>query len=173
MIRQPAQSDTREEASAVALASTAGEVAVPAAVRACMEAADWRRFISPGAEVCLKPNLGWDRFLPGAVTSPWVVEGVVQTIRDYVGKIYVVEADQALVNCERALRQTRIDRVIEKYGLEWVNLSTQKFVEVEVPGAGIGDQVSPPAPLAGVPLTPPLLLTPITYSPPSALPADL
>ncbi len=35
----------------------------------------------------------------------------------------------------RALRQTRIDRVIEKYGLEWVNLSKQEFVEVEVPGA--------------------------------------
>jgi uncharacterized protein (DUF362 family) len=121
--------------SIVATTCTSGGLSVPSSVRACMEAADWRRFISPGADVCLKPNLGWDRFLPGAVTSPWVVEGVVQTIRDYVGKIYVVEADQVLVNCERALRQTRIDRVIERYGLEWVNLSKGEFVEVEVPGA--------------------------------------
>jgi uncharacterized protein (DUF362 family) len=102
-----------------------------------MEAAQWRRFLTPGAAVCLKPNLGWDLFLPGAVTSPWVVEGVVQTIRDYVGKIYVVEADQVLVNCETALRQTRIDRLLEKYDLEWVNLSRGEFVEVEVPNARV------------------------------------
>ncbi len=109
-----------------------------------MEAAEWKRFVSPGAEVCLKPNLGWDLFLPGAVTSPWVVEGVVQTIRDYVGRIYVVEADQILADCERALRQTRMDRLIREYDLEWVNLAGEEFVEVEVPGARVLPTISLP-----------------------------
>ena len=129
-------SDGEARCAIVALQSTASGP-VPEAVRACMEAAEWRRFISPGAAVCLKPNLGWDLFLPGAVTSPWVVEGVIQTIRDYVGKIYLVEADQVLVNCERALRQTRMDELIRRYDLEWVNLSREQFVEVEVPDARV------------------------------------
>lgn len=97
------------------------------AVREAMELAQWRRFISPGARVALKVNLGWDLFLPGAVTSPWVVEGVVLTIRDFVGKIYLVESDQILVKVERALKQTRMDRLCQRYGLEWVNMSKGSF----------------------------------------------
>jgi uncharacterized protein (DUF362 family) len=105
------------------------------AVREAMEAANWRSYLTPGAEVCLKPNLGWDRFLPGAVTSPWVVEGVVQTIREHVGHLYLVEADQALVSCELALRQTRLADLARRYDLQWVNLSHERFTSVEVPEA--------------------------------------
>ena len=79
------------------------------AVREAMELARWRDFITPGADVSLKVNLGWDLFLPGAVSAPWVVEGVIQTIKDHVGKIYVVESDQVLVDVEKAFRQTRMD----------------------------------------------------------------
>ncbi len=122
--------------SVVALTPTIS-LPVPEAVQACLEAVQWKRFLTPGADVCLKPNLGWDLFLPGAVTSPWVVEGVIQTLRDYVGKLYLVEADQVLVNCERALRQTRIEDLVRRYDLEWVNLSRGEFVEVEVPGAQV------------------------------------
>jgi hypothetical protein len=34
-------------------------------VRRAMEAADWKRYITPGADVTLKPNLGWDKLIPG------------------------------------------------------------------------------------------------------------
>jgi uncharacterized protein (DUF362 family) len=129
-------------ASQVALTRVADSVGE--AVRACMEAADWRRFVTPGAEVTLKPNLGWDRFLPGAVTSPWVVEGVIETIRDYVGKIYVVESDQVLVNCEKALAQTRIGEVIRKHAVEWVNMSKGEFVPVRVSEARVLQEVQVP-----------------------------
>ena len=99
-------------------------------VRKAMELADWQRFITRGAEVSLKVNLGWDKLIPGAVSAPWVVEGVIQTIRDYVGRIYLVESSQVVVDVEDALLMTRLDRVCGKYGVEWVNMSHSDFVRV-------------------------------------------
>lgn len=98
-----------------------------------MEAAGFREFIPRGAAVAIKPNLGWDLFLPGAVTSPLVVEGVIQKLRDHAGQLYLVEADQVLVHVETALRQTGMDKLCARYGVEWVNLSRTPFVRREVP----------------------------------------
>jgi uncharacterized protein (DUF362 family) len=106
---------------------------VQEAVKEAMELIGWRNFISPQAEVSLKLNLGWDLFLPGAVSAPWVVEGVIQTIKDYVSQIYLVESDQVLVNCEKALRQTHLSFLTEKYKISFINMSKGKFVEVKNP----------------------------------------
>jgi len=114
------------------------------AVREAMELVRWREFIAEGADVSLKVNLGWDLFLPGAVTGPWVVEGVIQTIREHVGKIYVVESDQVVVDVEKALRQTRIDRVCERYGAEWVNMSDGEFRIVPMPDGMAFDEIRVP-----------------------------
>jgi len=102
-------------------------------VTEAMELARWREFIPQGVDVALKVNLGWDLFLPGAVTGPWVLEGVIQTIRDHVGKIFVVESDQVVVDVEKALRQTRIDKVCERYGVQWVNMTGMEMRTVHLP----------------------------------------
>ena len=107
--------------------------AVHRAVAQAMEAARWREAIAPGADVALKVNLGWDVLLPGAVSAPWVVEGVIRTLRGRVGRIYLVESDQVVVNAEVALRKTGLDRVCREYGVEWVNMSRGRFVLVEDP----------------------------------------
>jgi uncharacterized protein (DUF362 family) len=99
-------------------------------VHQAMEMANWRTFITQGADVALKVNLGWDVFLPGAVSAPWVVEGVIQTIQDYVGHIFLVESNQVVVDVEKALRQTHLDEVCRQYGVEWVNMSLGSFVEI-------------------------------------------
>lgn len=114
------------------------------AVREAMELARWREFISEGADVSLKVNLGWDLFLPGAVTGPWVLEGVIQTIQNHVGKIYVVESDQVVVNVEKALRQTRIDKVCERYGVEWVNMTNSEFRTVPMPNGMAFEEIRVP-----------------------------
>ena len=67
------------------------------------------------------------------MTAPWVVEGVIQTIKDYVGEIYLVESDQVLVDVEKAFRQTRIDKVCERYNIKWVNMTEREFRIVEMP----------------------------------------
>ncbi len=114
------------------------------AVAQVMELAEWRNYIQEGADVCLKPNLGWDLFLPGAVTSPWVVEGVILTIQEHVRQIYLVEADQVLVNVERALRQTNMDLLCEKYDVKWVNLSKESFTKVHLDKGLILEEIEVP-----------------------------
>ncbi len=111
--------------------------AVQAAVRDAMEAAGWRDHITAGAAVALKVNLGWDVFLPGAVSAPWVVEGVIETIRDRVASIALVESDQVVANADRALRQTGLDEVCRKHGVAWVNMSRGPFVRREDPSRGV------------------------------------
>ncbi|OGC06249.1 hypothetical protein A3H38_00915 [candidate division WOR-1 bacterium RIFCSPLOWO2_02_FULL_46_20] len=117
--------------TSVSLVKVKGDVIQ--AVREAMELAKWRDYIPHKADVSLKPNLGWDLFLPGAVTSSWVVEGVIQTIREHVGQIYIVEAGQILVDVEKALKQTGLAALVEKYQLKWVNMSKGGFERVNLP----------------------------------------
>lgn len=97
-------------------------------VREAMELADYQAFIPRGEPVALKPNLGWDILIPGAISAPWVVEGVIQVLKGYASEIYVVESDQVVVNVEDAVRKTRILDICKKHGVEWVNMSKGKFV---------------------------------------------
>ncbi len=126
------------------VASGVGRDAVFAAVRQAMELADWQAAIPRGADVALKPNLGWDLLLPGSTTSPWVLEGVVRTIRDWVGTIYVVESNQVVVDVEKAFRLSRIDRVCDEYGLRWTNMTDMPLVEVDLPNGRVLKKVLVP-----------------------------
>jgi len=103
------------------------------AVAHAMEAAGWRAAIPRGADVAIKPNLGWNMLLPGAITSPLVVEGVIRVLQGWAGKLHLVEADQVVVRCEDALRKTGLDRICARYGVEWINLSRTPFARVAVP----------------------------------------
>lgn len=102
-------------------------------VSSAMEGAKWYDFIPEGCDVSLKVNLGWDLFLPGTVTSPLVVEGVIKTIYSHVSKIYIVESGQVLVNVEKAVRKTKILDLCKKYDkVSWVNLSKVETVKMKV-----------------------------------------
>ncbi|MGV8026744.1 MAG: DUF362 domain-containing protein [Anaerolineaceae bacterium] len=98
-------------------------------VRKAMELAKWKNFISRGAKVVLKPNLGWDKLIPGAISSPWVVEAVILVIRDYVSEISIIESDQVVCNVEKVIRLTGIYGLCEKYNISWVNMSRGKFIQ--------------------------------------------
>jgi uncharacterized protein (DUF362 family) len=113
-------------------------------VREAMELANWRDFITAGANVSLKVNLGWDLFLPGAVTGPWVLEGVIQTIKDHVGEIFVVESDQVLVDVEKALRQTHTDEICRRNNVKWVNMSRGEFRVIPTPEGRVFDEIRVP-----------------------------
>ena len=130
LVRVPATAPTRDD--------------VLAGVRRAMELAGWQEFIPRGAEVSLKPNLGWDLFLPGAITSPWAFEGVVRTIRDWVGKINVVESDQVVVDVEKAFRLSRIDRLCKEYDLTWVNMTRGRLRTVPLPHGRVLKELTVP-----------------------------
>lgn len=100
-------------------------------VRMVMEIADWKQYISRNAPVSLKVNLGWDKLIPGAISAPWVVEGVIRTLKDYAGHVYLVESDQVVVDVEKVFRLSGLDRVCRDYGVEWVNMSKGRFVRMQ------------------------------------------
>jgi len=113
-------------------------------VRQAMELAEWRTFISPGADVAIKPNLGWDMFMPGSVTSPWVVEGIIQTIREEVGSITLVESDQVLVDIEKACHISFMDRVCRRYNIPFVNMSKGRYVPVPLENGLVFQAINAP-----------------------------
>ncbi len=102
-------------------------------VRRALQGADWTSAVPAGADVALKVNLGWDLFIPGAITSPLVVACLIEAIRPHVGRIFVVEADQVLENVERAFAASGMAEVCRRTGATWVNLSREPTVSVPCP----------------------------------------
>jgi uncharacterized protein (DUF362 family) len=129
------------------------------AVQEAMEQADWRRYLDLSRPVLLKPNLGWDIFLPGAVTSPAVIEGVIQTLRPHIKDLRIVESDQVLVRIEKAWRKAKIDRLCEKYGVPFINLSKEPTVTLETTGTVFPQLTIPRMLLEGNILTIPVMKT--------------
>lgn len=123
-----ASSPTR---STVALERVGADV--KGAVRRALEAADWTRALPRGADVSLKVNLGWDLFIPGSITSPLFAEALIETIRDHVGRIYMVESDQVLEDIERAFRESGMAAVCQRTGVTWVNMTSGPTVLHEAP----------------------------------------
>lgn len=106
---------------------------VRAAVARALEGADWTSVIARGADVALKVNLGWDLFIPGSITSPLVVEALIDEIRSHVGKIYVVESDQVLEDIDSAFRASGMADVCRRTGATWLNMSHERTVPVDAP----------------------------------------
>jgi uncharacterized protein (DUF362 family) len=125
-----------------------------------MELARWTDYLSPGADVAVKPNLGWDKLIPGAISAPWVVEGVILAIRERVGRVFLVESDQVVTDVERTLRLTGLDRVCRLHGVEWCNMSRGTTVRVRDDGRPVLRDVNLPEILTRTELvTVPLLKT--------------
>ncbi|HEX9614983.1 MAG TPA: DUF362 domain-containing protein [Bacteroidota bacterium] len=131
-----------EKRSVVSVVSVTASI--PEAVRQAMDLASWKSALKRGAPTALKVNLGWDLFIPGSITSPWVVEGVILTIRDWVGKLYLVESDQVLENIEKAYRKSGMPALCEKYGVTWVNMSNSAATKRTLPGARIFKEIELP-----------------------------
>lgn len=115
----------------VAVEAVDGEVR--GAVRRALAAIDWQQVIPAGSAVSLKVNLGWDLFIPGSITSPMFAEAVILELRDHVGKIYMVEADQVLENVEKAFHDSGMSEVCRRTGVEWVNMSHAPYSQEEIP----------------------------------------
>ena len=47
-----------------------------------MRLAEYGSFLSPDAETLLKINISWQHYYPACSTTPWQMEGVIQTLRE-------------------------------------------------------------------------------------------
>ena len=73
-----------------------------------------------------------------------MVEGVIRTIKDHVGSIHMVEADQVVVKAERALAVSGLDRVCRRHSVVWHNMSRGTFVRVRASGSRVLHEVEIP-----------------------------
>jgi uncharacterized protein (DUF362 family) len=100
------------------------------AVKKAMDLAGWTRYLKQNQDIALKLNLGWDLFIPGAITSPLVTESVIRVIYDHVDRIYLVESDQVLENIEKAFYRSNTNKICDKYEkVTWHNMSRHDRVE--------------------------------------------
>lgn len=107
--------------SIVAVEPVCGDVR--AAIRRALASAEWTQAIPRGAPVALKVNLGWDQFIPGSITSPLFAEALILELREHVGKLYMIEANQVLEDVEKAFEASGMADVCRRTGVEWVNMS--------------------------------------------------
>lgn len=105
------------------------------AVREAMELAEWTLFVPPGSRVALKPNLCWDMPLPGAQTSPWFLDAVIQVMKPHVSDLIVIEAGQITVDADQALQACGLERVLLKHDIPFVNMSKGEFWHVRTDDA--------------------------------------
>lgn len=119
------------------------------AVREAMELADWRAHVPVDTPVALKPNLCWDLPLPGVQTSPWFLEAVIEVLKSRVTDLVVVEAGQVTVDADLALHRCGLDRVLERQGVPFVNMSRGSFGTVHLPTGAVLHQVELPDVLNG------------------------
>ncbi len=115
------------------------------AVREALELVEWKQLLERGKPTALKVNLGWELFIPGSITSPWVVEGVIQTIREWVGPISIVESDQVLERIEVAYKKSGMPELCRRYGVTWVNMSYSPTRVVPVENGVIFPKLELPA----------------------------
>ncbi len=100
----------------------------------------------------IKPNLGYDLVAPGANTSREVLEAVCRFFVDEGLRVTIIEADQVLVDVERAARHAGVPALCEELGVTWVNLSKHPYRTRELAGAKVFHQIQLPAILGEAPL---------------------
>jgi len=108
------------------------------AVRTAIERVNGLQALRGHGRVLVKPNLGWDLPLPGAVTNGRVISAVVKALLEAGHQVTIVEADQVLVDIAQAARQAGVFQLTAHPDVSWCNLSHEDFVEVPVKG-GVSD----------------------------------
>jgi uncharacterized protein (DUF362 family) len=90
-----------------------------------MRLANYQNFLSRDKETALKINISWQHFYPACSTTPWQLEGVIQTLledgysRD---KLYGCHNRTVVVNARRGEIANKHKPVLEKYGLRNIHL---------------------------------------------------
>src|SRR4029450_3014099 len=102
-----------EKRSVVSVVSVTDQVQT--AVRDAMTLAGFEKHLERGKPISFKVNLGGGRFIPGPIPSPWVLEGVIQTLKEFAGPLYLVESDQVLENIELAYRKCKLQEICDRY----------------------------------------------------------
>lgn len=129
MTINPAGSVNPKEKSKVVLRGTQDK-GIVAAVRQCMEACDWQRFVPRNGTVVLKPNLctAIPEQMESSNTKLAVTDAVCQVLLQQTNRISIVEADHIRQTTEYVYEATGYTELSKKYGVSLVNLSKAPMV---------------------------------------------
>jgi uncharacterized protein (DUF362 family) len=127
-----------------------------------MRLADYRQCLDVNKEVLLKINITWQKYFPGCSTTPWQLEGVIQTLLTdgfSVEQLVLVHNDTVVVKARTGEVKNRLAPVGRKYGLrtiylqdgvEWVTYTPKHPMMVldqvyrrgiEIPACFIGNNI--------------------------------
>ncbi len=121
------------------LAVTRGE-SPRALVRGAVDAlGGWRRFISPGDVVVVKPNIGWDRPPEfGATTNPEIVAEVVRMCRE-AGAAQVIVTDMSCNDARASFEQSGIAAAASAAGASVILPEPRRFKVADLRGEVLTD----------------------------------
>ena len=99
--------------------------------RKLLHLAEYERFLAKDRKVCLKINVSWQLYFPGCSTTPWQLDGVIQTLLEdgfprenlYGCHNRTVVVDGRIGEVNNKQKQI----VVGKYGLENVHLQPEKL----------------------------------------------
>lgn len=115
-------------------------------IKEAMELANWEKYIS-GNKIFIKVNLISDKLVPGQCTSPWVLEGVIKTIKDNRPKSEIIVGDTDVATVRQLDRASKIWGVLDickKYSASFVNLSKDKTIRVPTQNCKIIKEINIP-----------------------------
>ncbi len=87
-------------------------------IRIAMENAHFRDFLDPAAPVILKDNISWHFPFLSANTTPWQLEGVIQTLKDAGYKeIVCVQNETVVTDAFKGERMNKYVPIFRKYNI--------------------------------------------------------
>ncbi len=113
-------------------------------VKRVMELANWKKYVK-GNKIFLKINLLSDQVVPGQCTSPWVLEGVIKTIKESMNaEIMVGDAEVATQKqVDKASILWGVRDICRRYGIKFINLSKEPTTKVDLGGEIFGEMNIP------------------------------
>ena len=104
--------------SKVAVLKTTAETVIDDYKR-LLDLADFRDHIPKDKPVILKDNISWHFMFPGANTTPWQLEAVIQYLQDNgYSAISAVHNETVVIDAPKGQRLNKLDRIYAKYGIK-------------------------------------------------------
>ena len=94
-----------------------------------MRTAGYKEVISPNLETLLKVNISWQHYYPACSTSPWQLDGVIQTLKDDgFENIIPTHNGTVVVDAKEGARNNKHTLVEHKHGLKSVFLEEEEWI---------------------------------------------
>ena len=137
MVPEAAQTDTALGGAAIGPVSSRPTVAViktsPETVisdiGSCMRLAGYESYLSKDIATLLKINISWQHFYPSCSTSPWQLDGVINTLKeDGFKDLIPTHNGTVVVDAREGEVNNKHDVVVKSHGLESVHLEDVEWV---------------------------------------------